>query len=89
MSISKRIITGNAILKVDLIGLELTIHRFYPAIACIKEILNSGELGPIKHMYGSLAPPKGIVGLDDICWQYTLGGGALMDMGCKSARLDQ
>jgi hypothetical protein len=28
--------------------------------------------------------PRGIVGNDDIRFDYSIGGGALMDMGCMS-----
>ncbi|KZP30646.1 NAD(P)-binding protein, partial [Athelia psychrophila] len=65
-----------------LVLLEAFHYRFYPAIARVKDILDSGELGPIKTMYGSFALPQGFVGADDINFQYALGGGALIGCGC-------
>lgn len=58
--------------------------RFHPAIARVKAILDSGELGPIKDLSASLALPKGMFGPADIRYDYSLGGGAMMDMGCES-----
>ncbi|KZP21092.1 NAD(P)-binding protein [Athelia psychrophila] len=65
-----------------LVLLEAYHYRFYPAIARIKDILNSGELGQIKSMRGSLGLPQGFVGPGDIRLEYALGGGAMMDCGC-------
>ena len=57
--------------------------RFHPAIQCVRRILNSGELGTIKEIYASLALPSLAFGKNDIRFNYALGGGSLMDMGCK------
>ncbi|KZP21094.1 NAD(P)-binding protein [Athelia psychrophila] len=65
-----------------LVLLEAYHYRFYPAIARIKDILDSGELGQIKSMRGSLGLPQGFVGPGDIRLEYALGGGAMMDCGC-------
>jgi predicted dehydrogenase len=56
--------------------------RFHPAIQRVKEILDSGELGAIKSIETSLALPKGLMPADDIRFNYELGGGAMMDLGC-------
>ncbi|KAF7969451.1 hypothetical protein HWV62_27289 [Athelia sp. TMB] len=65
-----------------LVLLEAFHYRFHPAIARVKAILDSGELGPIKDLDARLALPKGIFGAADIRYDYALGGGAMMDMGC-------
>ncbi|KZP21097.1 NAD(P)-binding protein [Athelia psychrophila] len=65
-----------------LVLLEAFHYRFHPAIARVKAILDSGELGPIKDLSASLALPKGMFGPADIRYDYSLGGGAMMDMGC-------
>lgn len=57
--------------------------RFHPAIQRAKAILDSGELGAVKSLEVSLMGPKGILADSDIRFDYNLGGGALMDMGCK------
>lgn len=57
--------------------------RFHPAIQRVKAILDSGELGAIKSLEARLAIPRGAMKDDDIRFDLSLGGGALMDMGCK------
>lgn len=57
--------------------------RFHPTIQRAKAILESGELGAIKSLEASLTLPKGIMADSDIRFDYPLGGGAMMDMGCK------
>lgn len=47
-----------------------------------KAIIESGELGAIKHAEATLKIPKGLMPEDDIRFDYSLGGGAMMDMGC-------
>ncbi|KAJ7066416.1 NAD(P)-binding protein [Mycena amicta] len=66
----------------NLVLLEAFHYRFHPVAARVKEILDSGELGPIKSTKTALAVPGGFVKSDDIRYDYSLGGGALMDMGC-------
>ncbi|TFK74985.1 NAD(P)-binding protein [Pluteus cervinus] len=57
--------------------------RFHPAIQHVKAILDSGELGAIKSLAVTLAVSKGTFSpATDIRFNYDLGGGALMDMGC-------
>ncbi len=57
--------------------------RFHPAVQRAKAILDSGELGAIKSVEATLTVPRGILKDDDIRFDYSLGGGGLMDMGCK------
>jgi predicted dehydrogenase len=64
-----------------LVLLEAVHYRFHPAIARVKNILDSGELGPIKNMSATLRVPKGVIKEGDIRLDYGLGGGAMMDMG--------
>lgn len=65
--------------------MELTSISFHPAINRVKEIIESGELGKLKNISGSLRMPAQMrmFTLDDIRFDYKLGGGNLMDMGCK------
>ena len=60
-------------------------ERFHPAINRVKEIVDSGELGKIKSIYGGLRLPiqMKISSYDDIRCDYSLGGGMLMDLGCE------
>lgn len=58
--------------------------RFHPATQRVKAILDSGELGAIKSITANLAFPNlNIIKETDIRFNYDLGGGALMDMGCE------
>jgi len=54
--------------------------RYHPLAARIREIIDSGVLGPIKRIDAWACVP--IFGRHDIRYQYELGGGALMDLGC-------
>ncbi|KAJ3528545.1 hypothetical protein NM688_g7985 [Phlebia brevispora] len=65
-----------------LVLLEAFHYRFHPAVQRVKEILSSGELGAIKHVEARMAIPRGFIKDDDIRFNYELGGGAMMDMGC-------
>ncbi|MGD9646527.1 MAG: Gfo/Idh/MocA family protein [Pirellulales bacterium] len=54
--------------------------RYHPLAARIREIIDSGVLGPIKRIDAWACVP--IFGRRDIRYRYELGGGALMDLGC-------
>jgi predicted dehydrogenase len=57
-------------------------YRFHPAIHRVKEILESKELGAIKNISVTMVLPALSFKDDDIRFDYSLGGGALMDLGC-------
>ena len=57
-------------------------YRFHPAIHRVKEILESKELGAIKNISATLILPTSLIKDDDIRFDYSLGGGAMMDLGC-------
>ncbi|KIP11535.1 hypothetical protein PHLGIDRAFT_124697 [Phlebiopsis gigantea 11061_1 CR5-6] len=65
-----------------LVLLEAFHYRFHPAIHSVQAILKSGEIGAIKHVEVSLRLPKGWFPENDIRFDFALGGGAMMDMGC-------
>ncbi|EKM54182.1 uncharacterized protein PHACADRAFT_210000 [Phanerochaete carnosa HHB-10118-sp] len=65
-----------------LVLLEAFHYRFHPAIHRVKAILDNGELGAIKHVEVTMKLPKGFAADDDIRFNYELGGGIMMDMGC-------
>lgn len=56
---------------------------FHPALNRVKEIIKSGELGKLKSITADLSVPKIALPLsnDDIRFNYSLGGGIMMDMG--------
>ena len=57
--------------------------RFHPAIHRVKEILESKELGAIKNISATLMLSSSYFKDDDIRFNYSLGGGAMMDLGCQ------
>ncbi|KAF9475208.1 NAD(P)-binding protein [Pholiota conissans] len=68
--------------KKGLVLLDAYHYRFHPALKRAKAILESGELGAIKNMTVNMIIPGGIIPANDIRFDYELGGGALMDLGC-------
>ncbi|KAJ7588012.1 hypothetical protein C8J56DRAFT_940725 [Mycena floridula] len=65
-----------------LVLLKAFHYRFHPAIQRVKAIITSGELSAVKHISSALSIPRGFIGTQDIHFDYSLGGGAMMDMGC-------
>ncbi|KAF7309970.1 hypothetical protein MIND_00369800 [Mycena indigotica] len=66
----------------NLVLLEAFHYRFHPVAHRVREIIESGELGPVKGTDTHLTLSGGYFSADDIRFNYSLGGGALMDMGC-------
>src|SRR6185295_6051789 len=54
--------------------------RYHPLAARLREIIDSGELGPIHHLEAHMCVPLPMP--NDIRYRYDLGGGATMDVGC-------
>lgn len=44
--------------------------------------MDSGEIGKVKNITVDMLLPRGLFGSGDIRYDYSLGGGALMDLGC-------
>lgn len=60
-------------------------YRYHPLAARMKEIVESGELGTIRHLEAHFCTPS--VRLGNIRLRYDLGGGATMDLGCYAIHL--
>lgn len=56
-------------------------RRFHPATRRVRELVQSGELGPVTRLEGVLALPNGFFPRDDVRWNWAMGGGCMMDMG--------
>ncbi|MDH3213454.1 MAG: Gfo/Idh/MocA family oxidoreductase [Myxococcales bacterium] len=54
--------------------------RYHPLAARMKQIIDGGDLGRLRHLEASLCFPLVIPG--DIRYRYDLAGGATMDAGC-------
>jgi len=59
--------------------------RYHPLAARMKEILDGGELGPLRHVEGIMCVPLPLPG--NIRYRFDLGGGAMMDTGCYAVSL--
>jgi predicted dehydrogenase len=59
--------------------------RYHPLLVRMKQIVESGELGPIRRIEAHFCIP--LRRLRDIRYQYELGGGAMMDTGCYTAHI--
>ncbi|KIM44746.1 hypothetical protein M413DRAFT_442702 [Hebeloma cylindrosporum] len=68
--------------KKGLVLLDAYHYRFHPALKRAKAIIDSGELGVVKNVDVKMILTKGMFGDGDIRYDYALGGGALMDLGC-------
>jgi predicted dehydrogenase len=68
----------------QLVLLEAFHYRFHPAIRRVKAILDSGEIGAVRSIAATLVMTPGLIKKGDIRFDYGLGGGAAMDMGCAS-----
>lgn len=71
-----------AVTKAGTVFMEGFHYLFHPVTRRLHELLDSGELGDLRHvetMVAMPAPPD-----DDVRWQLPLAGGALMDLGCYS-----
>jgi predicted dehydrogenase len=60
-------------------------YRYHPLAARMKAIVESGELGVIRHLEAHFCVP--FFRRNDIRLRYELGGGALMDLGCYTVNL--
>jgi predicted dehydrogenase len=68
-----------------LVVMEAFHWRYHPLAARMLEIVNSGELGQVKHIETWMCFP--LFKRDDIRWQLDLAGGALMDAGCYAVHM--
>jgi predicted dehydrogenase len=60
-------------------------NRYHPLLLRMKEIINSGELGAIHHLSAHFCTI--LRRWNDIRYDYALGGGATMDLGCYTVNL--
>jgi len=60
--------------------MEAFHYRYHPLALRMKAIIDSGTLGPIRHLEAHFCVP--MLRRNDIRYRYDLAGGALMDLGC-------
>ena len=60
---------------------EAAHHLHHPALSRLRTLFETGEIGELEHVDGVFCAPIS-QDPDDIRFDYDLGGGALMDLGC-------
>src|SRR4051812_41938143 len=65
--------------RTDRVVMEAFHYRYHPLAHRMREIVESGELGPLRHVETALCLP--LPKFSDIRYQYDLAGGATMDVG--------
>ncbi|MGW4911865.1 Gfo/Idh/MocA family protein [Streptomyces sp. NPDC004270] len=71
-----------AVAKAGTVFMEGFHYLFHPVTRRLHELLDSGELGDLRHVEAMVAMPAPPAG--DVRWSLPLAGGALMDLGCYS-----
>jgi len=66
--------------KSDRVVMEALHYRYHPLTLRVEEIVASGELGKLERVEVALCFP--LPKFSDIRYDYCLGGGATMDVGC-------
>jgi predicted dehydrogenase len=64
----------------ELVVMEAFHYRYHPFAERLREIVQSGELGTNERVETTMCFP--LYRRGDIRWDYALGGGATMDVGC-------
>jgi predicted dehydrogenase len=68
-----------------LVLMEAFHYRYHPLMVRAKEIIDSGEIGSLRHIDASFCIP--LFKPRDIRWRWELAGGATMDVGCYTIHL--
>lgn len=63
-----------------LVVMEAFHYRYHPLARRMREVVASGEIGPLRYLEASLCFP--LPRFSDIRYSYALAGGATMDAGC-------
>jgi predicted dehydrogenase len=71
--------------RTGLVVMEAFHYRYHPLAQRMRDIVDSGELGAVRHVETALCFP--LPKFSDIRYQYALAGGATMDVGCYVVHL--
>ena len=71
----------------DLVVMEAFHYRYHPVAERMREIAQSGELGPLRRIETSMCIPLPLP--NDIRYRYDLAGGAVMDVGCYAIHMNR
>ncbi|GAA4529515.1 Gfo/Idh/MocA family protein [Amycolatopsis samaneae] len=79
-----REVAGAAVAS-GLVVMEAFHYRYHPLALRMEEILDSGELGTLRHVETAVCFP--LPSFSDIRYDYGLAGGAMMDAGCYAVHM--
>ncbi|AQA05201.1 oxidoreductase [Mycobacterium sp. MS1601] len=65
--------------------MEAFHYRYHPLMLRMEQIVDSGELGTLRHVEASMCFP--LPSFSDIRYNYELAGGAMMDAGCYAVHM--
>ena len=65
--------------------MEAFHYRYHPMAMRLVSLMQSGELGPVRHIEAWMCTP--LLPPGDIRWQLGLAGGSIMDVGCYTIHL--
>jgi predicted dehydrogenase len=71
--------------KSDRVVMEAFHYRYHPMALRIEEIIASGELGKLERLESAFCMP--LPKFSDIRYNYSLAGGATMDVGCYAIHM--
>lgn len=78
-------VAAAAAARPDLVVMEAFHYRYHPVADRMRAIVDSGELGTIRHIETAMCFP--LPKFSDIRYRYELAGGATMDAGCYAVHL--
>jgi predicted dehydrogenase len=71
--------------KSGLVAMEAFQYRYLPTTLRVEQIIASGELGKLEHVEAAACFP--VPKVSDIRYNYSLAGGATMDVGCYAVHM--
>jgi predicted dehydrogenase len=71
--------------KAGRVMMEAFHYRYHPLAQRMKDIVDSGELGETREIFSTMCFPLPLFG--DIRYNFSLGGGAMMDAGCYAVHM--
>jgi predicted dehydrogenase len=71
--------------RTGLVAMEAFHYRYHSLTRRMLDIIGSGELGEVRRIETAFCIP--LLALNNIRWDFSLAGGALMDVGCYAVHI--
>jgi predicted dehydrogenase len=71
--------------RTDVVVMEAFHWRYHPLVAQMQSILDAGILGTVERVDARFEVDASVIPPTDIRWDLSIGGGAMMDIGCYPA----